>query len=226
METTAALSLIQKSLGTLKAVPTWLLIAAFGSVLTIWLRPAAFTSVPESFLANVPALLWVTGISLTSKLISLGVGHAMERGKRSRARDRERLVNLYRPLASLFLTRHVTQSSGVGAPYFRQRLENARSELGAYRHRTAGMNRALRALFDKRISSSAEMEFGGEFPLSQVIELVIDQPEHVDTKLFALVAWAPRSRDEEPDRGILTEAELALFEHIHREHPRLAKQVN
>lgn len=41
METTA-LSWIQKTLGTLKTVPTWLLIAAFGSALAIWLWPGAF----------------------------------------------------------------------------------------------------------------------------------------------------------------------------------------
>jgi hypothetical protein len=107
-----------------------LLIAAFGSVLAISLWPTAFTSVPDSLRAAVPALLWVTGISLASKLISFGIEYAVERAQSSRARDRERLINVYRPLASLFLTRHVTQSQGIGAPYLRQRLENARSEFG------------------------------------------------------------------------------------------------
>jgi hypothetical protein len=86
------------------------------------------------------------------------------------------------------------------------------------------MKRALRALFDQRISSGAEIEFGGEFPLSQIIDLVKVQAEHVDTKLFDLVAWAHRSRYEEPDRGLLTEAEFALYEHIHGEHRQLAKR--
>lgn len=170
METTAALSWIQKSLGTLKTTPTWLLIAAFGIVLAAWLGPAAFVSVPDSVRPAVPALLWVTGISLASKLVGPAVSYAMERGQRSRVRDRERLIHLYRPLASLFLTRHVTTSRGIGAPYLGDRLENARSGFGAYRRRKVGMKRALRALFDRRISPSAEMEFGRDFPLSQIIE--------------------------------------------------------
>lgn len=225
METTA-LSWIQKTLGTLKTVPTWLLIAVFGSALAIWLWPGAFTAVPESFLPNIPTLLWLTAISLASKLASLAIGQAIERGQRSRAQDLERLVTLYRPLASLFLTRHITGSRGIGAPYLRDRLENARSELGAHRRRTVGMKRAWQALFDKRITESAEIEFGGGFPLRQIIDLVKAQAEHVDTKLFDLVAWADRSQYEEPDRGFLTEAEVALYEHIDREHRRLAKRGN
>jgi hypothetical protein len=225
MDATTGVTATQKTLDALKSVPTWLLIGVCIFVLSIWLWPSLFASLPEPLRPALPTALLVAGILTSCKIASLGFTHLLERRRRSLAQDRERLVDLYRPLASLFLTRHVTVCTGSAAPYLRHRLENAREELGACRRRTVGLKRAWRALLDRQVSSSAEIEFSGEFPLSQIIDLVKKKARHVAPDLFRLVNRADRSRYEEPDRGLMTDAEFALFEHIDREHRRLSKRV-
>jgi hypothetical protein len=169
--------------------------------------------------------LVVAGILTGCKLGGSVLGYLVERRRRSLALDRERLLNLYGPLAALFLTRHVTICTGTASPYLRHRLENARAELSAYRRRSVGLKRAWRALFDRQTSSSAEVECGGDFPLSQIIERVKKEAAHVDAELFRLVNRADRSRYEEPDRALLTDEEFSLFQHINVEHCRLLARV-
>ena len=195
------------------------------SLLSTWLWPPFLASLPESLKAAAPLALVVAAILTGCKLAASGVGRLLERRGRSLALDRERLLNLYRPLATLFLTRHVTVCTGTASPYLRHRLENAWAEFGAYRRRSVGLKRAWRALFDRQASSAPEVEFGGDFPLPQITELVEKKAEHADAELFRLVNRADRSRYEEPDRTLLADEEYALFEHVDAEHRRLSARV-
>jgi hypothetical protein len=77
-----------------------------------------------------------------------------------------------------------------------------------------GLKRAWRALFDRQTCSSADVEFGGDFPLSQITEIVKKEAAHTDAELFRLVSRADRSLYEEPDRALLTDNESSLFQHI------------
>jgi len=225
MDATGGITATKKTLDTLKSIPTWLLVGLSISLLSMWLWPPFLASLPESLKEAVPMALVVAAILTGCKLAASGVGHVVERRGRSIAHDRERLLNLYRPLATLFLTRHVTVCTGIASPYLRHWLESAWAELGVYRRRSVGLKRAWRALFDRQTSSSAEVEFGGDFPLQQVIELVKKKAEHADTELFRLINRADRSHYEEPDRALLTDEEFALFEHIDTEHRRLSARV-
>ena len=89
-----------------------------------------------------------------------------------------------------------------------------------------GVKRALQALLDRRISRGAEIEYGGDFPLTQILKITRAHQRHADAKLLNLVRAADRSRYEEPgDSAIMTDAELVLFEHIANEHKRLSRKL-
>ena len=89
-----------------------------------------------------------------------------------------------------------------------------------------GVRRALRAIVDRRASTSAEVEFGGDFPLEAIHSRVVANPALSGPILLDLVRRADRSRYEENcSAGMLTDDEYALFEHIHAEHQRLARRL-
>jgi hypothetical protein len=182
-------------------------------------------TLPESLRSNVPVALFFVATLTICNLLSLRFAHVADRRQRSRARDRERLTRLYRPLSALFLTRHITVSTGSASPRLRHRLENAWEELGSYGRRSRRIKRAWRALFDKQRSSSAEVEYGGGFPLTKIIDVVRTNVRYAKPELQDLVNHADRSQYEEFDRAVMTDAEYALFEHIDREHRRLSARV-
>jgi hypothetical protein len=95
-----------------------------------------------------------------------------------------------------------------------------------YRRRWTGLKRAWRALFDRQVSSSAEIEFGGDFPLSDIVRTVRDNSQHASVELIRLVNRADRSRYEEPDSSLLTDAEYALFSYIDAQHRRLSASTS
>jgi hypothetical protein len=99
-------------------------------------------------------------------------------------------------------------------------------EFGSYRHRTVALKRAFRALFDRQVSTSAQVEFGGEFPLSEIMELMLKNMEHADEELLQLIRRADRSGYEDWDRELMTDAELALFNHINAQHDRLSRRLS
>ena len=165
------------------------------------------------------------GVAASCRAGAGALGWLTARRVRRLASDRERLKQLYRPLAALFLTRHVTTSTGIAAPHFRHRWANAVDELRAYRRRSVGVKRAWRALFDRHSSTSAEVEYGGGFPMGDILKLVQQRATDADPRLLQLVRRADRSRYEDPATCLLTDEELALFEYIHGEHERLTRQV-
>jgi hypothetical protein len=222
---TVGISTTQKALDTLKSVPTWLLLGLCISILSVWVSPPFLASLSEPVRSAVPMALVAAGILTGCKAGSSVVGYLVERHRRSVAIDRERLLSLYRPLAALFLTLHITTCTGTASNFLQQRLQNARAELGAYRRRSVGLKRAWRALFDRQISSSTEIEYGGDFPISEIIKLVRKKAAHADAELFDLVNQADRSRYEEPDRAFLTDEEFSLLRHIDGKHRHLSARV-
>lgn len=214
-----------KMLDTFKSMPSWLLVGLSISLLSIWLWPPFLTALLESLRSNVPVALFFVATLTICNLLSLWFAHVADRRQRARARDRQCLIHLYRPLNALFLTRHITVSTGSASPHLRHRLENAWEELGSYGRRSRRIKRAWRALFDKQRSSSAEVEYGGGFPLAKIIDLVRTNVRYAKPELQDLVNHADRSQYEEFDRALMTDAEYALFEHIDREHRRLSTRV-
>jgi hypothetical protein len=181
-------------------------------------------TIPEAARPWFPLAIAGVAVLAICKAADLIVSDRHQRRRVAAERDRRRLVNLYRPLATLFLTRHLTASTGTNAPRLRHRVENAWVELGSYRRRTVAVKRAFRALFDRQSSTSAEVEFGGDFPLAEIAKLTRRHAEHTDAALIEFVRRADRSRYEEPGSGLLTDAEFELFEHITAEHDRLSRK--
>jgi hypothetical protein len=214
-----------KVLETLKSLPTWLLTGLSAAWLWIWFTPAILTSLPEQLRSTMPAALVLVLVVTICNMLSLCLAYVAERWSRVRARDRERLLHLYRPLNSLFLTRHVTVSTAAAYPYLRHRIEHAWDALGSSGRRWRRVKRAWRALFDKQRSFNAEVEYGGDFPLDKIIELVRKNIRYAEPELQDLINHADRSRYEEYDRGLMTNAEYALFDHIDRVHRRLSVRV-
>jgi hypothetical protein len=139
-----------KVLDALKSMPTWLLVGLSISLLSMWLWPPFLTSLPDSLRAAMPVALFVASTLTICNVLSLCIAQVAERRRQSRIRDREHLLNLYRPLDSLFLTRHITVSTATASPRLRHRLENAWEELGSHGRRARRVKRAWRALFDKQ----------------------------------------------------------------------------
>jgi stalled ribosome alternative rescue factor ArfA len=221
----AAGAIAQKALDSLKSVQLWLLFGLLICSLAIWLWPPFFGLLPESVKPYAPMALVAAAILTCCKLVGSVLAQTLERHRQSQVYDRERLLKLYRPLATLFLTRHVTLCTVIGAPKLRHRIEKARAELGSYRRRSVGVKRAWRALFDRQISTGAEFEFGAKFPLSEIVGLAKARAAHADPELLDFVNRADRSLYEKPDRASMTDEEFALFEYIDAEHRRLSARA-
>ena len=225
MDVTSGLSASQKALDTIRSLPIWLLTALFASAALVWLAPQVRGDVPESMARWLPLAVIVLSVVVLCRLGAELLAGLANRRKRRIEQDRVRLTVLYRPLAAFFLTCHVTTSTGIAAPRFRHRWANAIEELSAYRRRRVGISKAWRALFDRQSSTSAEVEYGGEFPTDQILKLVLSNAKDADPALLNLFRRADRSRYQEPKRSLLTDEEYALFQHIHVEHERLLRRV-
>lgn len=140
---------------------------------------------------------------------------------KSNKRELARFERIYAPMLSLFLTRHITTSSSIMAPYLGQRLRNARDLFAKHRY-----IRALKAVFDKQTTEpTAEIEYGGSFPLAHIHKIVKGNEMYCDEKLLNLIARADRSRYEDmPGDSDVTLDELALFQHIAKQHHALTKK--
>ncbi len=157
------------------------------------------------------------------------VGH--RRGSKDARRSlndeslRKRYEVVYAPMDALFLTRHITSSSAVMAPYVSMRIKRAWVEL-----RKGRLRKALVAISDRRrTKESAEVEFGGAFPLKDIQQILTGNEAYADETLLRLVAHADRSRYEAAVDGprdypnALTDEEFELFRHIAATRVRLSE---
>lgn len=214
----------EKMLGAVRGMPPSALAGLGLAALAASVWPPLQAAVPASARGPLPliavALLAMAALGLVS--LAVKAIHA-ERGAR-RADAQQRLEHLYAPMVALFLRRHVTSCTGICAPRFRHRLANAREELIRYRRWRTGLRRAWRALGDRQVSTSAEVEYGGDFPLAEIHDCVVAHPALAGAGLMNLVRRADRSRYEDGSvPGLMTDEELALFLHIQSEHDRLTR---
>ena len=216
-----------KAIESLKAIPAWLLAGICLSTAMVWFVPDFQGLLPSNLKPWLPLGFFVVSVLLlcllTSKLVAVVIAN------RIRTAEREKLkhLHLYRPLRTLLLNCHITTAVGRGAPYLTQRLRNAWCELGTYQRRRTGIRKAVRALFDRKISQSSEVEYGDDFPLSKISKLVSDNGQYADEELLNAIHWANRSRYEEPSQGpLLTEAEYELFVLIEEQGHRLSRKFD
>jgi len=139
----------------------------------------------------------------------------------------KRYENIYVPMSNLFMTRPVTGSRAILAPYFQQRWVNAKKLLKEGR-----ILRACRALFDKKTTKElVGFELGHDFPLGEIHQILEDNEAYADEKLLQLVQEVDRLGYEIPAAydypgeadGLMTDEELTLFNHIAQTHTKLKR---
>lgn len=190
--------------------------------------PVTFTLSPRipimsgnDFWTALAAVL--AALTIAYGAFSVGREFGRREMKRSLFVDREsaRFREIYAPIVGMFAECHISTVQSRGAPYFRQRVRNAWDEAREGRTRNA-----LRALFDKQDGGiSGEVEYGCVFPLGRILKHLSGREQFADPQLITLVKRADRAQYEDrPDENELTDADLNLLEHIHREYVSLAKR--
>jgi hypothetical protein len=154
--------------------------------------------------------------------IGLRVGYKRAQLSINSEREQKRFSRLYAPMFGFFLHSHITTGTGRCAPYLWQRIQNSWTILA----KRGSINRAMKSLFDKQEHRSGEVEFGSDFPLSKINDLISGNEQFADATLLYLIARANRAQYEEtPSESELTSADLALFDHICEQHRKQGKRI-
>ncbi|MBA4092221.1 MAG: hypothetical protein C0494_16750 [Sphingobium sp.] len=207
----------------LKDVPLWTLIAATIVAVALWQITPLHSAVPNQYRAYIPLAAFALAVFTIARIANTIALTISARRRRRREWADLCLTKLYRPMIALFNERHLTSSSVILAPYLKNRVANAWEKLRRRRGIVRKIHSAWRALSDRRISTSAEMEYGSSFPLDQIKALVRFSPDCADGTLTSLVRRADRSRfEDQPQNFEVTKDEYALAEHIFAEHKRLS----
>lgn len=203
-----------------KDAPLWMLAAATAAAL--WQVPALHGLVPHEYGKLLPLATLLLVPFAVARAVSTFVSVVQAKRTRQRELATARLTKLYRPMLALFSDRHLTASSAIHAPYLKDRVANALEILRSRRGLVRKVSGAWRALGDRRVSTSAEMEYGGAFPLEEVKSIMRGATDCADAELINLIRRADRSHyEDQPDDGEVTEDEYALAEHSFAEHDRL-----
>lgn len=217
----------EKLLNAVKGWPLWMRAALAIVALAANFYSPLQAAVPAPYRAALPLIS-----ALLLAMMAFGgleVIHRQCQAARAArtAEDKLRLELVYGPLSALFWRRHVTISTSVGAPRLKHRLVNAWEELLRYRRVSAGVRQAVRAFGDRQVSTSAEFEYGSDFPLAEIINLCAANPALAGPDLLKLVERAERSRYEDgPTSGLLTDKEYELYTFIDTRHERLARRTH
>lgn len=208
----------------LKDAPLWLLLGSLAICLAVWLIGPLNALVPVSMRPLAPLVAFIFSVLSSFRLFSLVIQVRQSQLDRLRQAARLRHDHLYAPFVALFMDRHLTASTGILAPRLRNRVGNAVEAIASRRRLRAKVKGAWRALGDKMESTSAEMEYGGSFPLAEIKSIARAGQQHADLELLNLIRRADRSHyEEQPERGDVTDDEYALAVHIYAMHERLSK---
>jgi hypothetical protein len=185
--------------------------------------PINFTTVFDAMRGNEPifAMLGiVAGGLLTAFGGGYGLGVARTRRKLLAEQERQRFEKVYSPLWGMFLDKFVEGASSELSPRLRDRVANAREILNRSGRRK--IRRAIAALFDREVSSSWEMAYGGSFPLGAITKHLKGKEHLADAKLMTLTKSANLASYEEGHE--VTEQDMALLTHIYGEYHALNKR--
>lgn len=207
----------------LKDAPLWALIAATIVAVALWQVSPLNAAFPADYRGYLPLATFALAIFTLARIVSSVTSIASARRERQRDLATTRLTKLYSPMLALFSDQHLTASTAILAPHLRNRVSNAWEALRQRRGVIRKAGAAWQALGDKRTSTSAEMEYGGTFPLDQIKALVRASPGCADGTLLNLLRQADRSHyEDQPQHSEVTDAEYALAQHISAEHKRLS----
>ncbi|MGV6873880.1 hypothetical protein ACUSIJ_14480 [Pseudochelatococcus sp. B33] len=226
MDVATGVGAFQKVLDMIRALPFWLLLAVSIISVGLWCSPTLSMPLPPELKRWVPLAAFSFSIlTLASALIWVASSRQAKR-TREHARDAERFTKIYRPLYALFLTHHIAIHRVMGCPKLSQRIARAWSEFRHYRYWKARFRHGLAALSDRKISYSAEVEFGGSFPLAEINRVVNENLSIADSELLELLRRANRSTYEyDGNADALTGEERELFTHVVGQHEFLRKRT-
>lgn len=127
---------------------------------------------------------------------------------------------IYAPLRTILLDKHISTYVFVTYPQLSMRIKNALPHLRKFKFK-----KFFEVLFKKYIGCT-EIEFGGNFPTSDIMKIIKDNPEFGDAKLLNLIQSAERSRYEsyEQENQLLTSQEFKLTRYINNNYEKLNKK--
>lgn len=221
-----------KAVEVAKSLPLWIFVAIAAMGFAALYMPA-FGGADLTTIRNFSWIAWLAAVSGTiltfAKLADIvGSSWAANREEHRRRLWRastNRYAQVYAPLVAKLSDVSITCASATGAAYFRQRLENARGELTAYKSRKRGIKKAWIALFDRKVfPTTGEVEYGGVFPIGLIGNRVREHYAYCDDKLIALERNAVETRMvQNIADSDLSEDDVKLLNHIYEQHSRLKK---
>jgi hypothetical protein len=177
-----------------------------------WLDATAFT---------------VFALSCAADLIAKGLStHVRTRNNHRRRLLRQRYFEVYNPLAAELLKIHITTSS-TAAPRLKVRLHDAWEDLHSYRRWRVGIRNAIRSAFNTKDSDPrGEVDFGGNFPIQVMRDLVQQNLTYCDQQLVELVvrSWSERIEHQIAPNE-LTANDVRLWDYVHEQHRRLKRAI-
>jgi hypothetical protein len=169
----------------------------------------------------------VFALSCAADLIAKGLStHVRTRNNDRRRLLRQRYFEVYNPLAAELLKIHITTSS-TAAPRLKVRLHDAWEDLHSYRRRRVGIRNAIRSAFNTKDSDPrGEVDFGGDFPIQFMRDLVQQNLTYCDQQLVELVvrSWSERIEHQIAPNE-LTANDVRLWDYVHEQHRRLKRAI-
>lgn len=172
-----------------------------------------------------PLFTVLSGLGVVGAAFAVGhkTGYRSAKKTLNSERNLKRFTEIYAPLATLFITYHITWAQWSSRCSFQERLVNARKKLT----RRFRLKEALFALFTTNTveATYCEIEYGGEFPLLEITSIIRNKAEFADPRLVDLVGRSHLSKNKEkPKTYKLTEADWELVEYIQAEYKKLGRR--
>lgn len=170
----------------------------------------------------------LVSISALAGLVASAFGLGWRLGKAHALRDKkravleERLKRIYGPLRALLLNVHIVTYESAKYPYLRQRLKRFVAARGE-----RSLRYAVKKLFDRGVTTSSEVEYGGDFPRDEISRIASANADVSDPALLDLIQNADVARygTARWEAYKLSREELSLASHIWTQYERLSKKL-
>jgi hypothetical protein len=222
---------LPKLLSVLHSLPLWILAGFAGAGYALLFVPSFGGVDAGHFKKTFGEWCWVDAIVFSvltaACAIDLVVKQQRAQAKRHRQQEAFRYTKIYEPLFANLMSIYISTYGG-SARTFRERLVFARLKLTSGKSKRSAITAAYKALFDRKARPPVgEVEYGGDFPLSQIDRVVKSNLKFCDDALLNLVARAVATRMEEGGRrGYLTVDDVKVYDHIVRQRELLRNKLN
>ncbi|MGA7261200.1 MAG: hypothetical protein WA709_19415 [Stellaceae bacterium] len=193
---------VVRLLAVLHSLPLWLFVAlAAAGYGALFLPPLGGADIVELRQQWAPyfwldaTIFTVFALSCAADLTAKGINaHVRTRNNRRRRLLRRRYFEVYNPLAAELLKIHITTGS-TAAPRLKVRLQDTWEELHSYCRWRVAIRKAIRTAFNTKESDPhGEVDFGDDFPIEFMRNVVQQNLSYCDEQLVELVvrSWSER----------------------------------